>query len=143
MKGKYFIDTNIIIYSFDKNAQEKNTVAKSLIAEALEHSKGIISFQVIQEFLNVSLRKFQSPLKFTDCEKYLNLVLEPLCDVFPDIELYHHALGIMERWQYSFYDSLIISAALRGDCTLLYSEDLQHDQKIEKLTIKNPFVKPT
>lgn len=143
MNGKYFIDTNILIYSFDKSTPVKNTIAQKLIAEALEYSIGIISFQVIQEFLNVALRKFQTPLTFSDCDKYLNLVLEPLCDVFPDIELYHHAIGIMERWHYSFYDSLIISSALRGDCTILYSEDLQHNQKIEKLIIINPFLKST
>ncbi|MBN1408790.1 MAG: PIN domain-containing protein [Calditrichaceae bacterium] len=140
MSDKYFIDTNIIVYSFDKSVPNKSDIAKNIIAGALELSKGIISFQVIQEFLNVALRKFKSPVTFPDCAKYLNLVLEPLCDVFPDIELYYRALDVMERWQYTFYDSLIISAALRGNCTILYSEDLQHNQKIENLTIINPFV---
>jgi len=140
MNGKYFIDTNIFVYSFDKTTPDKNSIAKKIISDALEHSKGLISFQVVQEFLNVALRKFQKPLTFPDCDKYLGLVLEPLCDVFPDIELYHHALGIMERWQYSFYDSLIISAAIKADCSILYSEDLKHDQKIENLTIVNPFL---
>ncbi|MEJ2544107.1 MAG: PIN domain-containing protein [Calditrichaceae bacterium] len=140
MSDKYFIDTNIFIYSFDKNEPAKCDIAKKIIAEALEHSIGMISFQVIQEFLNVALRKFQIPLSIPDSNKYLNLVLEPLCDIFPDIELYHHALDLMERWQYSFYDSLIISAAMRGNCKILYSEDLQHKQKIENLTINNPFL---
>jgi predicted nucleic acid-binding protein len=139
MNDKFFIDTNIFVYSFDRSEPVKCDIAKKLIAEALEYSGGITSFQVVQEFLNVALRKFTSPLTFPDCSKYLNFVLEPLCEVFPDIELYHSALDIMERWQYSFYDSLIISAALKGDCKILYSEDLQHEQKIENLIFINPF----
>ena len=111
-----------------------------IINDALEHSNGIISFQVVQEFLNVSLRKFSTPFTFEDCVKYLDIVLEPLCEIFPDMELYRHALKISERWRYSFYDSLIISAAIKGDCRILYSEDLQHKQSIENLIILNPFI---
>jgi len=45
----------------------------------------------------------------------------------------------MDQWRYPFYDSLIISAALQGDCATLYTENMQHDQTIKDLTIKNPF----
>ena len=94
---------------------------------------------MIQEFLNVATQKFQTPLKKQDCRKYISNVLDPLCEVFASIELYHTALEIQEGWQYSFYDSLIIAAALRANCRILYSEDLQHDQRIRELVIKNPF----
>jgi len=70
----------------------------------------------------------------------LNKILAPLCEVYANLELFHNALDIMERWQYSIYDSLIIAAALYTDCKILYFEDLQHRQKIELLTIMNPFV---
>ena len=140
MNGKYFIDTNIFVYTFDNSNKTKQRMSKELVANALENSTGIISYQVIQEFINVSTKKFESPLSISDCQRYLNVILEPLCEVFSGIELYHQALDIMERWQYSFYDSLIISAALKSDCKILYSEDLQHDQKIQNLSIINPFV---
>ncbi len=140
MRGKYFIDTNIFVYSFSKQEEHKQHIAKKLISEALENSTGIISFQVIQEFLNVALRKFPIPFKIEDGEKYLNIVLEPLCEIFPNMDLYGHALRIMDRWQYSFYDSLIIAASIKGDCKILYSEDLQHQQNIENLVIINPFM---
>ena len=139
MKDKYFIDTNILIYSFDAAAPDKRDAARKIISEALTDSKGIISYQVIQEFMHAALRKFAVPLTADDCRKYLTVVLEPLCQVYAGAELYHQALEITERWQYSFYDSLIISAALKAECDLLYSEDLQHGQKLYQLTIVNPF----
>jgi predicted nucleic acid-binding protein len=114
-------------------------IALKLIGEALEKANGIISFQVIQEFLNVSTRKFEKPLSISDCQRYLNFVLEPLCEVFTSIELYNQALEIVESWKYSFYDSLIIASALKAECKYLYTEDLHHTQTIKHLTILNPF----
>ena len=140
MNGKYFIDTNIFVYTFGSSNREKQKLSKDIVRQALENSTGIISYQVIQEFLNVSTKKFKSPLTLADSQRYLNVILEPLCEIFSSIELYHQALDIMERWQYSFYDSLIISAALKADCNIIYSEDLQHSQKIQNVTIINPFI---
>jgi predicted nucleic acid-binding protein len=139
MKDKYFIDTNIFIYAFDAEPQKREK-ANSLIKTALLEHKGCISSQVIQEFINVSTKKFIVPLSIKDCEKYLKSVLLPLCEIYANYDLYHRALDIMERWHYSFYDSLIIAAALQTDCAVLYSEDLQHQQKIQSLTLINPFI---
>jgi len=140
MKDKFFLDTNIIVYSFDKRDPQKQKIALNLISNALQDANGIVSYQVIQEFVNVALRKFQTPLSMDDCQKYLNIVLEPLCYVFSSFELFHQAIEISERWQFSFYDSLIIGAALQSNCNILYSEDLQHKQKIQTLEIVNPFL---
>ena len=139
MKDKYFIDTNILVYSFDTTNPTKREIALNIISDALTKSKGIISYQVIQEFMNVALGKFKKPLTFGDCQKYLTVVLEPICEVFSSIDLFHKAIEISERWQFSFYDSLIISAALKAECSILYSEDLQHGQKIYELQIINTF----
>lgn len=139
MKDKFFIDTNVFVYSFDTSDQTKQQKANELIKKALQDHVGIISSQVVQEFINVSTRKFSTPMSIQDSEKYLKQVLSPLCQVFTSIDLYFKALDVMDRWQFSFYDSLIISAALQADCQTLYSEDLQHNQKIQNLTIVNPF----
>ena len=93
----------------------------------------------MQEFINVAAKKFEAAFTIEDCRKYLDTVLSGLCRVFTSIELYQHALDIMERWGYSYYDSLIIAAALQADCEILYSEDLHHNQKIRGLTIIDPF----
>lgn len=140
MNDKYFIDTNIFVYAFNQDEPEKNKIANNLIESALIERSGCISYQVIQEFINVSTKKFEVPLSVRDCQKYLNSVLSPLCEIFTSFDLYHRALEIMERWQYSFYDSLILGSAIQADCKILYSEDFQHNQKIQSLTIINPFI---
>lgn len=139
MSDKFFLDTNILVYAFDSAIPAKQRRANELIKAALKNDTGCISFQVVQEFINVATRKFAVPLSIPDCEKYLNIVLSPLCKVFVSIELYARSLDVMQQWHFSFYDSLIVAAALQADCSILYSEDLQHEHKIEDLTVHNPF----
>ena len=122
MSDKYFIDTNIFVYSFDNTDKPKQQKAKNIISNAFNSYNGCISYQVIQEFLNVALQKFKSPLTVNDSYKYINSVLSPLCEVFSSIELFNDALEIKEGWQYSFYDSLIIAASLKANCKILYTE---------------------
>jgi len=140
MNDKFFLDTNILIYTFDSREPAKQQRANELVIRALKTRQGIISFQVVQEFLNAARRKFASVLSSLDVQTYLVQVLTPLCQVFSSIDLYVRALEIAERWQYSFYDSLIIATALQANCQILYSEDLQHGQVIQGLTIINPFL---
>jgi len=140
MSDKYFIDTNIFVYCFDERQLEKKVRSLALIADALQTKNGIISWQVIQEFLNVATRKFLAPLKPEDAKIYLRKVLHPLCQVFPDLDLYQTALDILQKTGYSFYDSLIMAGALRGGCTILYSEDLHAGHQVDKLKVVNPFV---
>lgn len=139
MNDKYFIDTNILIYSFDPDNPSKRKIALDLISKALERGTGVISYQIIQEFLNVATRKFAVPLTCKDSQRYLNVVLEPLCEVFSSTELFHQALEISDQWRFPFYDALVVAAALQADCSLLYSEDMQDNQTIKGLTIRNPF----
>ena len=138
MKDKYFIDTNVFLYTFDSDPFKKE-IALELIQEALSHQKGIVSYQVLQEFLNVVLKKFKVPMKIDDCKVYLETVLFPLCEVFPDQNLFMRALDLKKKFKFGFYDAVIVASALHGGCQILYSEDLQHRQKIEQLMIVNPF----
>lgn len=140
MKDKFFIDTNIFVYSFDSNSPDKQKISRDSIKKALRDQDGCISSQVIQEFINVSSKKFDPALSSDDLLKYLNTVLAPLCEIFTSIELYRNTIEISERWKYSFYDSMIITAAIQTNCSVLYSEDLQHNQKVQSLTIVNPFI---
>ena len=110
-----------------------------LIQEALLYGKGIISLQVIQEFLNVATQKFAIPMKVEEAKGYLRMVLNPLCQVYPDAALYESCLELQEETRYSFYDSLIMAAAIQGGCEILYSEDLQDGQEVRGVTIVNPF----
>lgn len=139
MSDKFFIDTNIFVYCFDDRQPDKKVRALALISDAVQTGNGMISWQVMQEFLNVSTRKFRVPLKPEDAKIYLQKVLHPLCHVFPDVDLYSTALDISARTGYSFYDSLIIAAALRGECATLYSEDLHAGHQVGSIKIATPF----
>lgn len=136
---RFFLDTNILVYTFAKDAPNKRNKARYLIQKALGERSGCLSYQVVQEFLNVAQRKFETPFKAEDLALYLTQVLSPLCEVYASIALYQRALELAQRWQYGFYDSLIIASALAAECDVLYSEDLQHGQQIQSLTIVNPF----
>jgi predicted nucleic acid-binding protein len=139
MSDKYFLDTNIFIYSFDSQNSSKRTISEELIKNALS-GKGHISIQVVQEFLNVSTKKSGNPMNSDEAKYYISKVLFPICKIFPTEQLYYFVLEIKEKFKFSFYDSLIIAAAIEANCKTLYSEDLQHNQKIYDLAIVNPFV---
>jgi predicted nucleic acid-binding protein len=140
MSAKFFLDTNIFVYSFDGRHPAKQKKAQDLIDQALADHSGLISSQVVQEFLNVALRMFEKPLSVHEGRSYLDLVLNPLCEVFPTVKLYHQALELQGETGFSFYDSLIIASAFAGGCKVLYTEDLQHNQRVAGVTIQNPFL---
>jgi predicted nucleic acid-binding protein len=134
-----FIDTNVFIYSLERLDERKADKAERLIESSIATGNACISFQVVQECLNTAIRKAEIPLTVDEMNLYLNSVLRPLYRVQPSLRLYQSALEIKDRYRFSFYDSLIIAAALEAGCLTLFSEDLQHGQQIEGLTIENPF----
>lgn len=140
MNGRFFLDTNILVYSFDRTAPVKARRALELIRRAVATRKGIVSYQVVQEFFNVALRRFAKPMSVAEAEQYLALVLGPLTSVHSSQALYGQALRLAGATRLSWYDSLIVAAALEADCEVLYSEDLQHGQRFDHLQIRNPFL---
>jgi predicted nucleic acid-binding protein len=139
MNGEVFLDSNIFIYTFDEVALQKQRVAHELVKQALRSGSGIISYQVVQEVLNVLTRQVPHPMNAGDAARYLTNTLQPLWQVQPSAALFQSGLSIQARYRFGFYDSLIVAEALSAGCTRLYSEDLQHGQRIERLTIENPF----
>lgn len=139
MNDNFFIDTNIFIYSIDQHDKKKQKASQKLITHALVSKKGFISTQVIQETLNIFFKK--KLLNTSEIDILFQYTFKPLCQVFVSIELQEKALKIFNQYKFSFYDSLIVAAALETNCKTLYTEDLQHNQKIMNLTIKNPFIK--
>ena len=139
MSGRFFLDTNVFVYSFDANASSKAKTAARLIRRAVDSGEGIISYQVVQEFLNVALRRFSQPMTSAEAEQYLVTVFRPLVAVHSSLATYIEALRISARYRLSWYDSLIVASAIEGRCEVLYSEDLQDGRKIEGLRIENPF----
>lgn len=134
-----FIDSNVFVYLLARSEPEKRATARDLVERGIDGG-AVISFQVVQETLSVMTRKLASDVTAADARAFLQDVLLPLWKVMPSEDLYRRALDIQERYRYGFYDALIIAAALSAGCRTLYSEDLQHGQRIERLTVVNPFL---
>ena len=81
MSGRFFLDTNIFVYSFDASSPKKAAQAQKLIRNALATGGGIVSYQVVQEFFNVALRRFSKPMSSLDAEQYLSTTFRPLLAV--------------------------------------------------------------
>lgn len=95
-----------------------HAVAEQLIRRALSERNACISFQVVQAWLNTVLRKAEVPLDLAGARSYLDVVLAPLMQVPASLALYQRARDVRQRWQFSFYDSLIVAAALLAGCRL-------------------------
>jgi|SRR5580658_52611 predicted nucleic acid-binding protein len=139
MSGRFFLDTNIFVYSFDASSPKKAAQAQKLIRNALATGGGIVSYQVVQEFFIVALRRFSKPMSSLDAQQYLSTTFRPLLAVHSSPALYGEALRIGARFELPWYDSLIVASAIEGECAVLYSEDFQDGQQIGSLTLSNPF----
>jgi predicted nucleic acid-binding protein len=140
MSDKFFLDTNIFVYSFDESAPKKAVRSIELIRLAIETQRGIVSYQVVQEFFNVALRRFAEPMSGSDAEQYLATTFRALLSVHSSHSLYGQALQWSARHKLAWYDSLILASAIEGQCSVLYSEDFQHGRQFGGLKIINPFV---
>jgi predicted nucleic acid-binding protein len=140
MNDRFFLDTNIFVYSFDENAPQKSARASELIRQAVRSRNGIVSYQVVQEFFNVALRRFAHPMTAAEAEQYLTTTFRPLMAVNSSAALFAEALRLNANHSLSWYDSVVLAAAIEGGADVLYSEDFQHGQKFENLRIENPFL---
>lgn len=133
MPGKAFLDTNILVYTIAENDP------RAARAEELLEAGGVVSVQVLNEFVSVARRKMRMPCK--DVSEALDAI-RVLCPspVPVSISTHQSALQIAESHRYEIYDALVVAAALEAGCTTLYSEDLQDGQVIDgRLTVRNPF----
>ena len=140
MSVESFLDTNLFVYPLTAEDKAKSKVAGKLIRKGIQTGRSCISFQVVQECLNVIARHAEVALTTEQAKRYLDTSLKPLWRIYPSASLYQRALDIQGFHRFSFYDSLIVAAAQEAGCKVLYSEDLSHGQKIDSLTIRNPFL---
>jgi predicted nucleic acid-binding protein len=140
MSDKYFLDTNIFVYSLDPVDPHKARMAEGLVTRGVGSRLGVISYQVVQEFMNVSLRQFRATMTVTELELYFFKILLPMMTVPSSSGLFLEALRLQTANQIAWYDSLIVAAAIQGGCEILYSEDLQDGRRFGDLVIQNPFL---
>jgi predicted nucleic acid-binding protein len=140
MNVKSFLDTNIIVYAFGRSFPEKAKIAQQLVTDGVADRSAIISYHVVQEFVNVALRGFRLAIVVSDLESFLVTALFPMMAISSSPALVIEALRLQGVNQLSWYDSLIVAAAQQGGCKILYSEDLQDGRRFGDLTVRNPFL---
>ena len=139
MNGSVFFDTNVLVYLYDTDSPQKQDKARVLLEEHGGSGNAFLSTQVLQEFyVNVS-RKFAARLSHEEAfEATKSLSRLPLVQV--DVSLILGAVSLGKQLQVSFWDSLIIQAALRARWRRLLTEEFQHGRIIDDLRIENPFL---
>ena len=133
MLDRVFLDTNILLYEFSTKDLQKQNIAKNILL-----SDAVISSQVINEVTVNLIKKFD--FSEDNIQKFLSSSYSRYQVVDLDYELFSAASSLRKKYMFSYYDSVIVSAALISDCTILYSEDMHHDLLVEnRLKIMNPF----
>lgn len=139
MSAKFFVDTNILVYTRDSSEPEKQVFADQWLKQLWQHELGRVSAQVMNEYYVTVTRKLKPGLSKEQARSDLRAlaVWRPL-DI--STTLIESAWEIQDQYAYSWRDTLIISSALFLDCQYLLSEDMQHEQCIGNLKIINPFL---
>ena len=137
---KTFIDTNVLVYAHDTDAGARHTTAKTLLAELWGNRNGSLSTQVLQEFYAVVTRKFKPPMPRAKARAIVAAYGE-WCDVATEPQLIVAASRLEEEHTLSFWDSLIVQAAIHSGADRILSEDLQDGRRFGSVTTENPFPK--
>ncbi len=132
MQDSFFCDSNILLYAFSNQDIVKQRISSKILLD----KRCIISVQVINEVSNILLKK----LNFSNqkIKEFINSCYNRYEIITLDKEIFLLASDIRDRYNISYYDSLIVASALKSS-TILYTEDMQHNLKIDSLTIINPF----
>jgi len=138
MSGE-FCDTNVLVYAYDRSAKDKRREAMRLVDRLWDSGTGVLSIQVLQEMFVSLTRKVSHPLSVPDARSVVAdmatwRVIEPTRqDVLT-------AIDVAARWQISFWDAMVIAAAIKAETSVLWSEDLNAGQTYDGLVVRNPFV---
>lgn len=139
MPDKIFLDTNILLYAHDLDAGAKYQLAKKIVLDLWESGRGALSVQVLEEFYVNVTRKIRTPVSRAEARDIIKqyTAWEPI-PIRSSLIL--EASDIEERYLLSFWDSLIIAAAKTSGASVIFTEDITHNQMIEGVTIQNPFL---
>lgn len=138
-KGKFFVDTNLLVYAYDSSAGKKWRTSLEVLSLLWTHRTGVLSTQVIQDLFVSLTQKVKNPiLPETAKEIISDLIRWPL--VVNDGGNILRAFDLQIKYHFSFWDSLILEAAITSKSEFLLSEDFQDGQVIESVTIINPFL---
>jgi len=137
-EGRIFVDTNVLIYAYDKSAAHKRDIARRRVTDLWESGQGVLSTQVLQEFFVTATRKIEKPLPVGVAKDIVSDLLHWHV-IVNDREDILDGISLHLKHRLSFWDAMIVQAAIKGKCTMLLSEDLADGQTIAGVTIRNPF----
>jgi predicted nucleic acid-binding protein len=138
-KGRFFVDTNLLVYAYDSSAGEKWDTSSEVVSLLWVHRTGVISTQVVQELFVALTQKVKNPIRPERAKMIIfDLLRWPL--VVNDGKDILRAVDLHIRHHFSFWDSLILQAAITSKSEFLLSEDFQDGQIVDSVTIINPFL---
>ena len=137
MRDSVFVDTNVFVYAYTVKEPEKRETASGLLKERLAGTSIFISTQILSEFYSAMSK---NKVAHKEILRYISEIIRCANIASVSLSTVESCLTLKERYEYSYWDSLLLAAALDCGCNILYSEDMQHSQVIDKrLTIVNPF----
>jgi predicted nucleic acid-binding protein len=142
MRDNCFVDTNLLVYFRDTSEPDKQKIAGKWLEALWKNRTGRISFQVLNEYYVIVTQKLKPGMTQIDAR----LDIKNMMTWHPvpvDESVMEISWTIQDQYRFSWWDSLIVAAAVKTDCSVLLTEDLQHGQQIHDLTILNPFLPDT
>ena len=137
--ARAFVDTNVLVYAFDRSAEAKQAAAERLLEELWERETGCLSVQVLQEFFVTITRKVPRPLSIDAAADRIRELA--VWRVFaPTAEDVLTAIALQRKTKLSFWDAMVIHAAAESGCDVLWTEDLSDGQTLRGVRIRNPFL---
>ena len=138
MSDRHFLDTNILVYAYDKSEPEKQERAQNLLTDGIEQEHSVLSVQVLGEFFNVVTHHIPQPMTSSEAlEIIVMLSILPVQEI--DLTMVKRAIDTHETYQISYWDALIVSAAERAGCNRIISEDFSDGQTYQNILVCNPF----
>ena len=138
MTAPVFVDSNVFLYALDAADPKKQQAARIWRAELWKSRRGRVSFQVLGEFYVNAMRKQPAARDEVRAEVRDLLAWNP---VIADGKLLEQGWKIQDRYQFSYWDALIVAAAKVCGCRYLLTEDLQSGQKLDGIEVVNPFLR--
>jgi predicted nucleic acid-binding protein len=134
-----FVDTNILVYAHHQEEDIKSDTARAVLQKLWDDGTGVLSTQVLQEFYWTVTRKGSAPMPAAEARKRV-IDYSEWCSMNTDLQLLVSASVLAENHSVSWWDALILEAAMRSGATTLLSEDMQNGRRFGLLTVRNPFV---
>jgi predicted nucleic acid-binding protein len=136
---RYFIDTNLLVYAFDRTAEQKRDQAAKLLESIWENENGYLSIQVLQEFFVTVTRKIATPINLSDARQIVADLAHWRVHA-PSVTDLLQAIDMQQDLQLSYWDAQIVQSAISSGCTILLTEDLNHGQVYGVVQVINPFM---